>query len=138
MVKGSYAMIVSLKNDTKLVIRRKHFELVRGYYLYIGSALNGIEKRIERHFRKGKKIHWHIDALTENGEILEVYYIVSGKRIECEVAAKINLPVVEGFGNSDCKCSGHLFYSEKLEKIKKEAVKALSNFGEVRRFERYN
>lgn len=55
-MKGSYILVIQLKEDQKIQIgklSRIHFS--KGLYVYIGSALNGLEQRLNRHLRKGKK-----------------------------------------------------------------------------------
>ena len=51
-----------------------HF--ARGLYAYVGSAQNGLEKRIERHFRKEKLRFWHVDYLLANpaSRIVAVFF----------------------------------------------------------------
>jgi len=135
MVKGSYAMIIHLRNDLTVTVGGKTLELREGYYLYIGSALNGITARLRWHFRKGKKIHWHVDNLTENGKIVDVYYVICDRKIECEIAERISLQRIGGFGDTDCKCGGHLFYSPDVKSIIKEIQYGMSIFGEVKVYE---
>ena len=88
-------------------------EFLRGYYVYAGSALNGLNARLERHLRTVKKNHWHIDFLLEHARIIEIWYCFSGERLECKWNTAITkLPGVEtsvdGFGSSDCQCPSHL------------------------------
>jgi len=105
-----------------------------GYYLYIGSALNNMDKRISRHFKKDKKIFWHIDYITSRKEfqVKKAYVIENSQKLECKKAGEIGkmLEVVTGFGASDCSCSGHLFYAR--DKIKnlgaEEAIVKKSGF----------
>lgn len=94
---------------------RMSFE--KGFYLYVGSAQNGIEQRAKRHLRKRKKKFWHIDYLLSNSsaQVKEVW-IKEGKKRECELARKLKkrgFKVIKGFGSSDCRCNGHLFYIER-------------------------
>jgi len=52
-LKGCYALLMELKNDTEIEVGALgplHFS--NGHYLYIGSAQNGIEGRVQRHLRK--------------------------------------------------------------------------------------
>ena len=63
-LKGTYCLLIHLKQDSKITIGKlgeKNFQ--KGYYIYVGSALNSLKTRIQRHLRKEKKIHWHIDYL---------------------------------------------------------------------------
>ncbi len=36
----------------------------QGYYIYVGSAMKSLSKRVERHRRIRKKLHWHIDYFS--------------------------------------------------------------------------
>ena len=98
-------------------------EFKDGYYAYIGSAMNGLEARIERHLRKNKKMRWHIDYFLEYAKIEKIFYREGSKKEECLIAKKFasvfeNIPK---FGASDCKCKSHLFYSENIEKMEELA-----------------
>jgi histidyl-tRNA synthetase len=60
--------------------------------------------------RRGKIIRWHVDRLTEAGEVPGAWVFPDGD--ECALAASLaHLPVpVPGFGSSDCpRCRSHLF-----------------------------
>lgn len=90
----------------------------RGYYCYVGSAMNNLEKRIERHKSKTKKKRWHVDYLTERASFVGAHKIETARKGgECELARKVrqlggNI-IIRGFGSSDCGCETHLFYFEK-------------------------
>ncbi|UCG70024.1 MAG: GIY-YIG nuclease family protein [Thermoplasmata archaeon] len=119
-MKGSYALLIRLNKDTNIGIGAFmviHFP--KGYYMYIGSALNSIEGRVGRHLSNIKKVHWHIDYLLEKAEVSKVYYRESRKRTECSLADKFagRFHVVPNFGSSDCRCIGHLFLGKKKELI---------------------
>ncbi len=85
----------------------------KGVYLYVGSAKLNMFKRIQRHLRRDKRIHWHIDYLLKETdcEVSSIYLTTGG---ECETARKLHrinaTRPVPGFGCSDCKCISHLFY----------------------------
>lgn len=99
---------MELSHDTEIEVGKLGSILFKkGTYIYVGSAPS--EKRLERHLREDKKLHWHIDYLLEKALTTKIY-IVKGK--ECEVAQKIDLPCIKGFGCSDCRCDSHLFYGE--------------------------
>ena len=111
---GCYILIIKLKTSQKIQIGKlgKLF-FKKGFYVYVGSSMNNLEKRISRHLSKDKKIHWHIDYLLEKAEILEVYLKENTIKEECKIAQILNekLENIIGFGCSDCRCSSHLFYS---------------------------
>ena len=79
----------------------------KGTYLYIGSAPS--QKRLERHLRKEKKIHWHIDYFLQEASVEKIFI---AQEDECELAHHIKLPYIRGFGCSDCLCPSHLFHGE--------------------------
>ena len=113
--RGSYIIILKLQTEKVLRIGALgNIAFSEGYYLYVGSAMRHLKKRIERHRRKQKKIHWHIDYLTQQADWVASLTIRSSKRLECEIAGalssllKTNIP---GFGSSDCRCASHLFHS---------------------------
>ncbi len=87
-------------------------EFPGGLYAYAGSAQGGLEKRIERHRRKGKKLFWHIDYLLEKAKILDIYAKEAPKSQECGTAKALarGFKPVPGFGCSDCRCKSHLFF----------------------------
>lgn len=119
-MKGSYALLISLDGDEDIQVGSLGvIRFSRGFYLYIGSAMNGIEGRVSRHLRKDKKIHWHIDYLLQKAEILEIYYLEGKKRWECSLAraCEERFLVVPRFGSSGCGCGGHLFYGKRKELI---------------------
>lgn len=112
-MKGVYILVISVGKDTRVnvgALGSVNFE--KGLYIYVGSAQNGMEKRVERHFRKVKRKFWHMDYLLKNehARVVEVFYKEAGKAEECNIARKISktgIPI-EGFGSSDCECKSHL------------------------------
>lgn len=114
-MKGIYCLMVYLSNQQNISFGRHLSEFKKGHYLYVGSALNGLLPRISRHLKKKKKIYWHIDNLLANryAKISKIYYLQTGKKIECTVAGILgkNLYPIDNFGCSDCRCSSHLFYT---------------------------
>ena len=69
-------------------------------------------QRIQRHLRKQKKTHWHIDYLLNHVKIVNVFYKQSEVKEECFIAKTLEkeLSITPGFGCSDCACKSHLFY----------------------------
>ena len=112
-MKGSYLLIIKLDKDSIIRIGKLgEIKFNKGLYVYVGSALNGLEQRIQRHLRDNKKIHWHIDYLLNYAKITDIFYKENNAREECHIAKKLDkkLPSIPGFGCSDCKCKSHLFY----------------------------
>jgi Uri superfamily endonuclease len=122
MAKGIYQLLIHLPKNVSIVIGKKgKFRFPKGYYIYTGSARNGLEKRVERHLKKNKKHFWHIDYLLNFALIKEVFVLTNGKFDECALnlkllekpGAKIIMPK---FGSSDCGCPAHLVFFEKMPK----------------------
>ena len=117
-MKGSYLLLIKLNEDRNIKYGiRKNILFKKGNYVYVGSALNNLEKRIQRHLRSNKKKHWNIDFFLEYGDIINVYYKENDYREECYIAdllKDIYLPI-SNFGSSDCKCKTHLFYISKYK-----------------------
>ena len=114
-MKGVYCLLINCRKTQSIRIGRLgviHFP--KGFYLYIGSALNGIEKRVSRHLKKRKNKFWHIDYFlsSRNVNIDYVYSLESDKKMECNIAEKVGTVAksLMGFGSSDCKCRSHLFF----------------------------
>lgn len=120
-MKGSYILVIELKTEKKINIGKLgKIYFKPGFYFYVGSALNGLEQRIDRHIRYEKKLHWHIDYLLKYGEIKEVYYKEGTSKDECKISQNLAqvFPSIQDFGCSDCKCSSHLYYGSLNEFIR--------------------
>ena len=118
LMKGVYLLIICVKNDSVITIGKLGSILFpKNTYVYVGSAMNGLQQRIKRHVRVQKKRHWHIDYLLEHANITEVYYKESMMRIECDIAQffQQRFRSVLGFGCSDCSCASHLFFGSNKE-----------------------
>jgi Uri superfamily endonuclease len=114
-MKGAYCLLIKCGRSQSIQIGKLGvIDFTRGYYLYVGSALNGLGRRVSRHLRNEKNKFWHIDYLLTNRyvNIEQVYCIECDKKIECQIAEKVGTMAesVEGFGSSDCRCRGHLFF----------------------------
>jgi sugar fermentation stimulation protein A len=106
---GNYLVLLELSEARRVEIGALGtISFKRGWYVYSGSA------RISRHLRKeGKKKHWHIDYLTPYAASIKALPIMSYRNLECELAGELERlggQPLKGFGSSDCRCAGHLFY----------------------------
>jgi Uri superfamily endonuclease len=103
-----------------------HFS--KGFYVYVGSALNGLEARVRRHLRANKRHHWHIDHLLDKALIYKVVLIPLPEKLECALANAMrgNLVCIPRFGSSDCLCPGHLFYAAKGNELETHVIRALA------------
>ena len=122
-MKGVYVLIIELPNNSDVELGKSgkgKTKFKSGFYAYVGSALNGLEKRIERHLRKEKKLYWHIDYLLEKAEIVKVIYAETCLKMECKIAGNLagNLHYINNFGCSDCGCESHLFYCTDFDNLK--------------------
>lgn len=116
-MKGTYCLIIDLPRKTDISVGKLgQFSFDVGLYVYVGSAIGGIEGRVRRHKSPMKRMKWHIDYLLREAEILSTVVIpCRTKGMECEVArtlaecmgAKV---LHKGFGSSDCRCDSHLIY----------------------------
>ena len=123
-MRGIYILILKLNKNIKLEVGRLGgINFTKGLYAYVGSAMNGIENRVKRHFSDNKKIYWHIDYLLKNKsiKIKAVLYKKANKKEECKIAKKLNKAgvLIPNFGSSDCKCKSHLFKIKNLKIISK-------------------
>lgn len=142
-LKGVYTLIVFLKGGTTIGVRDLGlFDFKKGYYAYTGSATGegalSLQKRVARHLRKDKTMHWHIDFFLENknAEIVTVITAESNRNRECQVNGAIKnlrgatIPVA-GFGAADCKqrCGSHLVRLSNRRAIKEIVRLYMQLFG---------
>jgi Uri superfamily endonuclease len=113
-MKGVYILLINVTKNMQIragSLGRIRFD--KGLYAYVGSAQNGLERRIGRHLSKKKGNFWHIDYLLGSrfAGVKEVLYRKSGRLEECRTAGSLagTCTPVPGFGCSDCKCRSHLF-----------------------------
>jgi sugar fermentation stimulation protein A len=96
-----------------------HVRIEKGVYLYTGSALGrggtSLEGRISRHYRRKKRVKWHVDFLTVRPEVIikRAICLQSSERFECRINQKIMTklaakPLAPHAGATDCNCDGHL------------------------------
>ena len=111
--RGSYVLVLNLKRNRKIDVGKLgKIRFRKGFYIYVGSAMTNLSKRMERHRRLRKRHHWHIDELRAIAKFHSVLAVRSSDRLECEVAealSKIAEWSVPRFGSTDCSCETHLF-----------------------------
>ena len=116
---GIYNLIIKLSKKKEIRIGKLGtFVFPKGFYVYTGSAQNGLEKRINRHLSSNKKFHWHIDYLLSYAKVIKVLRYI-GRKDECKLNNVTGqgsgaTPVVKKFGSSDCNCVTHLYYFENI------------------------
>jgi Uri superfamily endonuclease len=123
-MRGTYTIILDNKFDGYRIFGKLgKARLGKGRYLYTGSALGSgstsLERRLERHAARSKKVRWHIDYLTSQPscKVSGAVYLVSKERLECDVNESISkelglTPVLPRIGASDCNCAGHILGPE--------------------------
>lgn len=125
-MKGCYCIIISLDENEEIKIGEKlgKIKFQKGNYVYVGSAMNSLESRLNRHLSKEKRLHWHIDYLLKKAEITDIIYN-ENKKVECDLSQYLSAKTssIKDFGCSDCSCESHLYYFEN----RNEAIEQVKN-----------
>ena len=117
--RGVYVLLLRLDKKSEIRIGKLGtFVFPEGFYTYTGSAMNGLEQRINRHLRRRKRRFWHIDFLLERAQIVAVKKYLTTEKAECLLNTtfmqlKKGSVVARKFGSSDCKCPSHLLHFSK-------------------------
>lgn len=126
-MRGVYLLVLENENASTMPIGKRKLHFDSGYYIYCGSAMNGLERRIERHFSRRKKLRWHVDYLSMKAKPIAAFAVVSEVKIECWLSIELSkiFKEFDEFGASDCSCRTHLFFSpfnplERIEEFLKE------------------
>ena len=81
--RGTYVLVMKLDREKEISIGKKGpASFPGGYYCYVGSAMNKMEKRVCRHLSRDKKKRWHIDWFLDHARIVDVKRIESQKKSE--------------------------------------------------------
>ena len=119
--KGVYLLAMQLVGARTVTVGRLGtFTFPPGYYIYIGSAMSGFAGRINRHLKRKKRMHWHIDYFLEIADLLWVdLYETEENTDECRLCAQVAqlegaTVIAKGFGASDCRCKSHMYYFKNL------------------------
>jgi len=138
--RGSYLLILSLKRKRKINVGKLgRVSFRKGFYIYVGSAMANLSKRMERHRHLRKQHHWHIDELRAVAEFHSASAVRSSDRLERDIAkamSKITEWSVPGFGSTDCSCDTHLFGMPKDPLQSKDFHKLLQYFRMDRYFQK--
>lgn len=110
-IKGTYVLVLKIESDAIVKTKGRSFSVEKGYYAYVGSAMNGLFQRIQRHLKREKRKHWHIDFLLDTAKVIAVTILPSEHPLEKRIARVLATTFfsVKGFGASDSKSSSHLF-----------------------------
>ena len=111
--RGSYLVLLAVDEPvTVSVSALGDVAFAPGWYVYVGSAMENLTARVERHRRRRKKLHGHIDSFRQKARFVAAFPVRSADHLECGLAremAGLGGQVVPRFGSSDCSCPGHLF-----------------------------
>ena len=129
-MKGSYILLIRLPEGQTIKagsVPDNYFP--SGYYAYVGSAMGGLKSRLNRHLRKDKRPHWHIDYLLPKAPISGIILCPAEARVECLIAQALShqFDSIPGFGSSDCKCRSHLFFSDNENRMKSTIMATLNS-----------
>jgi sugar fermentation stimulation protein A len=111
--RGSYLLVLEVAQSRRIDaggLGKVTFP--KGYYVYAGSARANLTKRVERHLRRRKQFHWHIDYLRDRTDSCTALPVRSSDDLEHDLAEALGLIAdwsIPRFGSSDCKCPTHLF-----------------------------
>jgi Uri superfamily endonuclease len=142
LLPGTYALVLRISRRLELRIGALGRLAVRpGLYVYVGSALgsSGLVARVGRHYRRDKRLRWHIDYVTTVATLDEVWYTVDKARRECQWAEALQqirgatVPL-DGFGSSDCRCRSHLYFFQKrpsLRALRRRLVHFIQDHGPI-------
>lgn len=131
-MRGTYVLFIHVPYNSVLNIGELgKLSLKAGYYAYVGSALSGLKKRVGRHLKREKTLHWHIDYLLTRAQVVDVVQAQSETRKECEIARDLikYFPCVQDFGSSDCNCRSHLFFDPDFHKLIKQVLVSFKTHG---------
>lgn len=117
--RGAYLLLLRLHETKRVSVGRLgEQEFKAGSYIYVGSAMANLTRRVERHLRRRKRHHWHIDYLRDVADEVSALPIRGSRRLECHLAEALTRGDVAamtqglaGFGCTDCGCASHLFFS---------------------------
>lgn len=111
--RGSYLVLMRLARTRDLEIGQLgRVRFPGGYYIYVGSAMANLSRRVARHAKVRKKMHWHIDRFRPHANFTGALAIRASDRLECGIAGAVGALSewsIPGFGCSDCPCPSHLF-----------------------------
>lgn len=111
-MKAVYLLFLELDEDEVIEIGALgELKFEAGKYVYVGSAMNSVEKRLQRHFSQDKKLHWHIDYLLQKAHPYDYFILPETSKYEQQMASIVSslAEPVPDFGASDSSENTHLF-----------------------------
>lgn len=126
VVSGLYQLLIRLRRRTVVDVGALgSIAFAPGWYVYTGSARNGLHQRVRRHLRHDKRTHWHIDYLLAAADGVEAFASTDGDLSECELHQRTreSTAAVPRFGTSDCRCGSHLAYFRRRPTLRLERLR---------------
>jgi len=124
---GCYQLLLKLERSRRIEVGALGWLLfMKGYYIYTGRARRAMGRRLFRHLKPDKKCHWHIDYLRRRARIIKIV-CYPDRFDECIINERVFRAteagrIVDGFGASDCRCRGHLIYTERKPEFDEKVV----------------
>ena len=110
---GAYLLVLEMARGRRIDVGGLgRIPFPKGYYVYAGSARTALTKRVERHLRRRKRFHWHIDFLRDAADSCTALPVRASEDLEHDLAQALGKLAGWGipqFGASDCRCPTHLF-----------------------------
>ncbi|HOW71182.1 MAG TPA: GIY-YIG nuclease family protein [Phycisphaerae bacterium] len=120
VIPGTYQLLVRRRRAVSIRVGGLGLSrLPAGWYVYTGSARNGLVQRVRRHLRREKRMHWHIDYLLMVADGVEAFVLPGTAVAECELHAGLagGKVAVPGFGSLGCRCRSHLAWFRKRPRV---------------------
>ncbi|MCX7827966.1 MAG: DNA/RNA nuclease SfsA [Thermanaerothrix sp.] len=112
--RGAYCVLMRLGDESRVTVGALGDILFpKGYYVYVGSGMGGLERRMARHLGTVKIPRWHVDYLSRLCKAKRGIPVRTHLKIECLLAESIGRlggTPIPRFGSSDCGCLSHLFH----------------------------
>ena len=110
---GAYLLVLEMARGRRIDVGGLgRIPFPKGYYVYAGSARTALTNRVERHLRRRKRFHWHIDFLRDAADSCTALPVRASEDLEHDLAQALGKLAGWGipqFGASDCRCPTHLF-----------------------------
>ncbi len=120
----SYLLFLVCEEEQVIKTRGKVFRIPPGHYVYVGSCGLSCSARITRHFKREKKLFWHIDFLTKACK--PVGTIVLAVEEKALARALASLEHIKGFGCTDDRgVPSHLFRADPNHVLSELSLKKL-------------
>lgn len=137
--RGSYLIIGYVNKNKEISIGRLGSIMFQeGYYIYVGSAMSSLSKRLGRYHKKKISMHWHIDYLLPHFINFKIIPVQASETLECSIAKDLSniSDAINSFGSSDCNCTSHLYYLKDDPFTKEEFINIILKY-RINRLSKY-